>query len=242
MNKVKNVSVILSWFLLEEVEDNKTKKETNLIQSNLNNKESSDTWNIWTDSKWSKSWFWLGKILKWLFWTQKDKQETIWEEVVEEKNINDWVNIPFSTIRSYRAYINPVTKTAQCSWTTRQNFAYFWITPPRWDSAFNSMRLYWDAPSPFPPINDNWNNIADLFLDGSRKNRAYWHRVLAFKHSWEWYVLDPYYAGQMWYTDREAPIPASNYISYMENQQWRNFKWAFYYKHTQNNEWLSNIW
>jgi len=121
-------------------------------------------------------------------------------------------------------------KMTWCSETARINLENLGIRNiKQWSSAKKSFDMY--APSEISPVTLQWNSnakVADIYLEASKKNAEFGHRVAAFQKDGKWYVLDPYYAMPgMWKT--QQPIPLELYKSTMEWTFWRKFWWAHYF-------------
>ncbi len=118
--------------------------------------------------------------------------------------------------------------TTLCSKTARLNLEKLGIQAPRWASAFDSMRLYPEARLATLGHIPTDANAIDIFSSAlNPKNSSYWHRAVAFKTSWNWFVLDPYTRTpwREWWSREQLrkPIPLDDYSAK------RNIHWVVYH-------------
>jgi hypothetical protein len=140
-------------------------------------------------------------------------------------NDDSWVNVP-RWIVSFPAERSDKWTTL-CSRTAYKNLTQtFWISldpnKSKWDANTirDNYKATWELNTNFPST--NWN-VAELFCK-SLKFPQYWHRAVAFKDNWIWYVLDPYLKVTGWKTTRD-PIPWNTYRSFLDRVG-RTFYWA----------------
>lgn len=107
--------------------------------------------------------------------------------------------------------------TTLCSRTAYKNLKKLWVNPRTWN-AIDVQRSYWKWKLQSYPFGD-WK-IIDLFVKVPSK---YGHRVAAYFHNWQCYVLDPYYRVINGKTTTK-PIPYEVYSRAMINM-WRKVVW-----------------
>jgi len=129
-----------------------------------------------------------------------------------------------------------IDRVPQCSGTARRNLSNLWVSDvPQWKSALDSLSMYPKSKVvPMDYLKNSDAKVADVFLDGSRKYKNAWHRVVAVNLSTtsapEWAVLDPYYAKKVpWHSGSERePIWLDDYVNYQQ-WLWKKFRWVILY-------------